>query len=552
MSTKPPRKTAGGDAAAPDQSAADANQAQDEAWEAEQSKKAAARVLVIYTGGTIGMVPDSGSKNSPLRPGSATELSKYVRRPIADIWWDLKGLQDTSGKEPKTIGPLDSSSVGPEEWRHMAAAIHNNYEKYDGFVILHGTDTMAFTASALSFMLKNLGKPVILTGSQLPIAEPRTDAVMNFVNALHIAGGVASGLPQITEVAICFGDALLRGNRTTKVSTSRWQGFDTPNYPHLGSIGEHIVIDQRLLREPPKPSDKFDASYRSTKLDHGVATVPIYPGMSGKVLAQFLDLENINGFVLRCFGAGNAPEDPEFLEALSNAVKAGKIIVNTTQCLEGTVEMGLYAASSGLQSAGVITGLDLTPEAALTKLMWLLETDPVAPLEPGASDDDKDRRHKELVRRQPELRLLMQRNVRGEQTGSVVDVEYANQDTARKFYESTMRPPVGFKRDEFKNASLRLEKVEVLGAEPGETVEVYVFINLPNADASMAEDATAQYAGKLSGIYRGDRKTDLFLDVSKTVARVCEDDGSIRIRLVPAKPDALIGMQKMVLSLFNN
>ncbi len=311
-------------------------------------------VLVIYTGGTIGMVHgDPENLASPLRPGTEAELRAAIQigNPLRRIAWDLKPLADFDGK---AVGALDSSSVGPLEWRYMAAQIAENYEGYDGFVILHGTDTMAYTASALSFLLENLAKPVIMTGSQLPIADARTDGVLNLINALYIAGYKAAGLPCVPEVAICFADVLLRGNRTTKVSTSRWQGFDTPNYPHLGRIGEHIEIDEKLLLA--RPVAPFTAH---TALKESVTTITLYPGMSAAVLANMLNAD-AQGFVLRSFGTGNAPESSEFTKVIGDAVRAGKIIVNTTQCLEGSVEMGRYAASSALVAAGVLSGQDLS------------------------------------------------------------------------------------------------------------------------------------------------------------------------------------------------
>ncbi len=326
-------------------------------------------VLVIYTGGTIGMVhADPVDTSSPLRPGTQAELLAAARigNPLTHVAWDMKPLSDF---DRNSVGALDSSSVGPLEWRYMAAQIARNYQDYDGFVILHGTDTMAYTASALSFLLENLSKPVIMTGSQLPIADARTDGALNLVNALYIAGYKATGLPCVPEVAICFADLLLRGNRTTKVSTSRWQGFDTPNYPHLGRIGESIEIDGTVLLDPP--AAPFIAH---TALKESVTTVTLYPGMSAAVLANMLSAD-AQGFILRSFGTGNVPENPEFVAVIRDAVAEGKIVVNATQCLEGSVKMGRYAASSALQAAGVISGQDLTQEAALTKLMWLLATE---------------------------------------------------------------------------------------------------------------------------------------------------------------------------------
>ncbi|MEA2976419.1 MAG: L-asparaginase [Alphaproteobacteria bacterium] len=466
------------------------------------------KVLVLYTGGTIGMVPaDESNPASPLRPAPKDRLIKFVplrlKGRAADIIWDIEGLTDENG-EP--VGPLDSSKVGPKHWKLMATAIGAAYEKYDGFVILHGTDTMAYTASALSFLLQNLGKPVIITGSQLPIFQPRTDAVMNFINALNIAGYRADGLmPLVPEVAICFGTVLLRGNRTTKVSTSRWQGFDTPNYPHLGQIGERIVIDKTVLRQVPAGS--FTANPR---MKESVATIPLYPGMAAKVLGNMLKLD-VDGFILRTFGAGNAPDDSDFLNTLKEAIDAGKIVVNTTQCLEGTVEQGHYEASSGLQNVGVITGLDLTPEAALTKLMWLLEEDPA------------------------EAALQMQINQRGEQSGSSYDVPYGEVGKGGTFVDIgklAQRPARDLKTDSLERAVLRISALEMEDAKTGEPVSIAIFVNLNGANAD-TPTSVPQFAGYLSGTYEGPKKTTLVRDITPTLKRVNEEGRTIYINLVP-------------------
>src|SRR4029077_2739810 len=307
---------------------------------AKQEIKPITNVLVLYTGGTIGMMPsDPENPASPLRPAPQKELATFIPNPLAGInsgqgiGWSIEGLTDDKGNP---VGPLDSSSVGPKHWAYMARNIAQAYDKFDGFVILHGTDTMAFTASALSFLLQNLGKPVVITGSQLPIFHPRTDGRLNFINALNIAGYRAAGLPRVPEVTICFGQSLLRGNRTTKVSTSGYEGFDTPNYERLGRIGEHIDIVESLLLPLPPAASPF---FAHNKVEESVATIPLYPGIDPDVIEKMLAIE-VKGIILRCFGTGNAPEDEDFLTQIKKAIDQQKIIVNTTQCLEGTVEMG--------------------------------------------------------------------------------------------------------------------------------------------------------------------------------------------------------------------
>ncbi|MEA2897893.1 MAG: L-asparaginase [Bradyrhizobium sp.] len=468
--------------------------------------KVTANVLVIYTGGTIGMTPsDPNNPASPLRPADKEGLAKYVPNPLEEIAWDIQGLVDHNG-EP--VGPLDSSSVGPKHWVYMAQAIEKAYEAYDGFVILHGTDTMAFTASALSFLLQNLSKPVIVTGSQLPIYRARTDAVLNFINALSIAGYRTTGLPKIPEVTICFGDVLLRGNRTTKVSTSRWQGFDSPNFPHLGKIGEHIVIDKALLLPSPPDTSPF---FVHKAIEESVATLPLYPGMDPDILERVLSLD-LKGVILRTFGTGNAPDNEDFIGALKKAADNGKIILNTTQCVEGVVEQGLYEASFGLQNVGVITGLDLTPEAALTKLMWLLATET----------------HKEVA-------TQMQISLRGEQSGSVFDIRFGEVGKKSKPLEVARlseRPSGQFQTSTLRRAMLRVSGVGMEGFDKGDEVRLSAFVNLPSANAE-TPITVPQFAGYLSGQYEGPEKTILLRDVTATIARVHETGRPINLTLVP-------------------
>ena len=480
------------------------------------------RVLIIYTGGTIGMVhAEPGNESSPLVPGTGEELQKLLRidNPFENIYWELRPLLNLDGT-PR--GPLDSSSVGPNEWILMASAIEAAYRDYDGFVILHGTDTMAYTASALSFLLQNLSKPVILTGSQLPIAQPRTDAINNFINALYIAGYKAKDLPCVPEVAICFSDVLLRGNRTTKVSTSKWQGFDSPNFPHLGKIGEYITINESLLL--PRQKGASSTFFVHKLLRESVATIPLYPGMSDSVLSKILSLD-VQGFILRSFGTGNAPEKREFGNALRSAISAGKIVVNTTQCLEGSVEMGLYAASSALQDSGVITGLDLTPEAAITKLMWILGT------EVGENITTK-----------------MQISQRGEQSASVYELKYgevqlpltqveeldshnAPHDAGVVAVRLSQRPAGQFQPNDLLKAILRVDDVRSADDRPEAEIMISVFVNLPSA-ATEAPTTVPQYAGDISG-RRGNReKLVLLRDVTAVVSRVYETGQPISLTLV--------------------
>ncbi len=256
---------------------------------------------------------------------------------------------------------IDSADMTPADWQRMADDIRANYDKYDGFVILHGTDTMAYTASALSFMLENLGKPVIITGSQIPLAELRSDGQANLLNALHIAANYP-----INEVTLFFNNLLLRGNRATKSHADGFNAFTSPNFPPLLEAGIHIQIKEADINK--QPEGEFRVHHIS---EHPVAIIMMYPGISADVVKNALS-QPVNAMILLTFGVGNAPQNPDLLAQLKQATERGVVVLNLTQCLAGKVNMDGYATGCALADAGVISGFDMTPEAALAKLHYLL------------------------------------------------------------------------------------------------------------------------------------------------------------------------------------
>ncbi len=315
-------------------------------------------VLLIYTGGTIGMIQNSS--NGALETFNFDHLRRHVPE-LNQFNYRI----DTYQFDP----PIDSSDMEPALWAKIVRIIHYNYERYDGFVILHGTDTMSFTASALSFMLENLSKPVILTGSQLPIGMLRTDARENLITAIEIAAALhPDGTPIVPEVCIFFENRLLRGNRTTKLNAEHFNAFNSFNYPELATAGIHINYIESRIRKPDfsvplKPYYLFDTN---------VIILTLFPGIQENMVNHILNMPGLKAVVLKTFGSGNAPQKAWFIKSLKKAVDRGLIIVNISQCLTGAVEMERYETGIHLREVGVISGHDSTAESAITKLMFLL------------------------------------------------------------------------------------------------------------------------------------------------------------------------------------
>ena len=323
------------------------------------------KVLLIYTGGTIGM--NRNPQTGALEPFDFEQLLQSVP--------ELKQF-DTEIDTFQFSPPIDSSDMTPARWTDISHCIADHYERYDGFVVLHGTDTMAYTASAISYMLENLTKPVIFTGSQLPIGQLRTDGKENLITAVEIAAAKdAEGHALVPEVGIYFGGHLLRGNRTTKqsaeefnaLSAEEFNAFESFNFPHLVDAGVNITYHRERILQPDwqKPMTPH------FRLDNNVIIFSLFPGIREDLIRHIIHTPNLKAIVMRTFGSGNAPQSPWLLNALREGTRNGKVIVNISQCLQGAVEMSRYDCGYHLQEAGVISGRDMTVESAVTKLMFL-------------------------------------------------------------------------------------------------------------------------------------------------------------------------------------
>ncbi|MBN1822026.1 MAG: asparaginase [Prolixibacteraceae bacterium] len=314
-------------------------------------------ILIIYTGGTIGMV--HRHDNGTLGPVKFDRILDEVPE-LHRFGYNLKSIAFNP--------PIDSSNMSPGIWIKIARAIQKNYTKYDGFVILHGTDTMAYTASALSFMLGNLDKPVILTGSQLPIGTLRTDGKENLITAIEIAAAKQNGKALVPEVCIYFDFKLFRGNRTTKRDSENFSAFVSENYPPLAVAGVDIKFNKEFIHYP---SNKGILNI-NTQFDTNVVILKIFPGINKNVFDAVFNIQGLKGVIIESFGTGNVPTLRWLLGCIRKAIKKNIIILNITQCQGGRVVLGQYETSIELLKSGVISGMDMTTEAAVTKLMFLL------------------------------------------------------------------------------------------------------------------------------------------------------------------------------------
>lgn len=313
------------------------------------------KILIIYTGGTIGMINDPD--NGMLIPFNFEQIKENVPE-LSRLNYHL----DIHSFNPV----LDSSNMDPEIWKTLAELVYKNYDLYDGFVILHGSDTMAFTASALSFMLENLSKPVVLTGSQLPIGEIRTDAKENLITALEIAATKKNGKALVPEVCIYFDAQLFRGNRSIKYNIEKFEAFRSPNYPLLAEAGVHLDFHTNYILEAPQENLVLHTNFNSN-----IGVLKLYPGITLQAV-QAITESKVDAIILETFGSGNTTTAQWFLDSLQNALSHGKIIIDISQCKKGSVQLGRYETSRELQQMGILSGFDLTFEATVTKLMHVM------------------------------------------------------------------------------------------------------------------------------------------------------------------------------------
>lgn len=472
-----------------------------------ENKEKSRGVFVIYTGGTIGSMPKD--PNDPDSPQVVVPWEKYC---------DLTPQLDPNSDEyigfrvdSYSTEPLDSCNIGPKEWKEMAEVIKKNYDDYEGFVILHGTDTMVYTASALSFMLQNLAKPVIITGAQLAyLFNPRNDGFQNMITSLMIANPVYSKIPIIPEVCIYFNGKLLRGNRSRKLHASGFDAYQTPNYPPLGIAGESIIIDKRLIRDIPQKAFSI-----KTRMETNVVAINFFPGIQdSNILQNILSDETLKGIVLMAYGAGNIPTKKEVMELIKSVTDKGIIALDVTQCGGGKVELGIYDTSSQLLDIGVVSGVDITPECALTKLMYLL------------GDEDMSLQ---------EIALKVQHNLSGEQSISIhttiykiegkISIKGNRKRIPAEDIRGIMETIEG--KNDIDKIMLRFRNAQVLNLED-KPVVLKLFIDL-GSDDELNEDGP-NYMGSFTKAPTGSPSI-LFFDITEKAHQILSNRASFTISL---------------------
>ncbi len=458
-------------------------------------------VLVIYTGGTIGSMPKD--PKDPDSPQVVVGWEKY-KELTPQIHEEYIGFN----VDAYSTEPLDSCNVGPVIWKEIAMVIKESYDKYEGFVILHGTDTMVYTASALSFMLNNLGKPVVITGAQMAyLFNVRNDGFQNMISALQIANPKFSGIPVIPEVTLYFNGKLLRGNRARKINASGFNAYISANYPPLATIGESIVVDEKLIREKSKLS--FNAK---TRMETGVVAINFFPGIQdGKVLERILSDPSLKGVVLMAYGAGNIPTDKKVLDLIKKTTDRGVVVLDVTQCGGGKVELGMYETSALLLDVGVVSGIDITPEAALTKLMYLL-----------ADEDDSPHA----------IALKVERDLAGEQSMSIYTAEFKSSGTCS--VDSTMnrsRIPAAniegtWNNNDIERIMLRFRNGVISNPNIDEYAKIKLFMDISSDDD--LDENSVNYLGCFNRL-QNDDPTILFFDITDKAKEILAKRASITV-----------------------
>jgi L-asparaginase len=470
-------------------------------------------VLVIYTGGTIGSMRKD--PKDPDSPQVVIDWEKYYEL-TPQIKEDYLGFR----VEGHNFGNLDSCNIGPNEWKKMTDVIKKNYEDYEGFVILHGTDTMIYTASALSFMLKNLSKPVIITGAQLAyLFNVRNDGFQNMITALMLANPKISKIPVIPEVCIYFNNKLLRGNRCRKLNASGFDAYQSPNYAPLGVAGESIQVEERLIRKV-KPNLTFNTK---TRMETNVVAINFFPGIQdGDILKNILEDKKLKGVVLMAYGAGNIPTMPKVLSLIKEVTDRGVVVLDVTQCGGGKVELGMYETSAFLLDVGVVSGVDITPEAALTKLMVML------------ADEDMESH---------EVALKAQQDIAGEQSLSIFITEFKSENNFVDTGKPRKRIPAANiegnwdNPDEidrimlrFRNGKIQAPKNE--GYEKDTFVKIKLFLDLSTDDISKdkLDESSPNYLGAFRKI-PNEKPTILFFNITEKAKQILGKRASFTVVL---------------------
>lgn len=484
--------------------------------------------LVIYTGGTIGSAPqDPGDPDSPKAVVSWERLWEATP--------ELERLRERGCRVDRVAfaEPLDSSCVGPPEWARMARIIAERHDDYEGFVILHGTDTMAYSASMLSFMLRDLGKPVVFTGAQRSaLVDVRNDATQNFITAILVASPSFSGIPVIPEVVVCFGGLILRGNRTVKADTSGYRAYSSPNLEPIGEVGDRIVVNERLVRRAPGPERRFHVR---TRLERSVLPLFMYPGITAEQVRRQLELPGLRGVVVQSFGTGTVPNDPEIMELFRQArQERGILLANVSQCHRGPVEMGMYESSAALLQSGFVSAGDITVEAAQCKLMVLL----------GEPDQDPDEVEADfaisLAGEQSISRYLTRLSDRPQVIARTTDGEPGRLRLPRRSLVGQWIPR------RIDRALIRLRRCRVKATDGG-PMELRIYLNLD------PEEVPEGDGPNLVGRFRKwpDREPGLTIfDATGLIRRTAEPGERISLTFVVDTPGAELAWERAELALF--